>query len=136
MIIGIGIDAVEIARFAKWHTKSLSSLRRIFSDEEIAYCLQNVAQSAERFAVRFAAREAVYKVLSNNMQNGTNRIPFLTLSAAITIHKNRLGAPLILFNYRQLAPFNIDHLLKASWHVSLTHTKTTALAYVIAEKQV
>ena len=50
MILGVGIDAVEIARFADWHTKSDKQLRRIFSEEEMAYCLSVPAKTAERFA--------------------------------------------------------------------------------------
>ena len=40
MILGIGIDAVEIERFKDWHTKPVNQLMRIFSAEEIAYCLK------------------------------------------------------------------------------------------------
>jgi phosphopantetheine--protein transferase-like protein len=64
MILGIGIDAVEIARFKKWHTYSQKKLVRIFSQQEIDYCLGVPAKSAERFAVRFAAKEALFKAMS------------------------------------------------------------------------
>ena len=35
MIVAIGIDTVENYRFASWHTKSYTSLQRIFSEQEI-----------------------------------------------------------------------------------------------------
>ena len=56
MICGIGVDSVEIERFALWLDYSKKRLSRIFSLEEIEYCLQQKNKSAERFAVRFAAR--------------------------------------------------------------------------------
>ena len=60
MVKGIGIDSIEIARFRLWHTYSYRQLSRIFSSEEIDYCLSNIIKSSERFAVRFAAKEAFF----------------------------------------------------------------------------
>ena len=61
MIKGIGIDSVEVARFAHWYSYPHASLRRIFSNTEIDYCLARTAQSSAHFAARFAAREAFLK---------------------------------------------------------------------------
>ena len=58
MIVGIGIDSVEINRFKNWKTYQYVKLRRIFSENEIAYCLAAPTKIDERFALRFAAREA------------------------------------------------------------------------------
>ena len=91
MILGIGIDSVEIERFAHWHTYSDHSLSRIFSAEEIAYCRANPVLATQRFAVRFAAREALYKALSTAAPGNT--IPFLTLCRAVTITHSASGAP-------------------------------------------
>lgn len=129
MIIGTGIDAVEIARFAEWHTKPLTALKRIFSDTEIAYCLSNKILSAERFAVRFAAREAVYKVIS--IMPEVEKIPFLTLARALTITKKSSGAPILLLDWQKLGFIESP---KVVWHVSLAHTKTIAIASIIAEQ--
>lgn len=64
MVLGIGIDSVDIARFEQWHTYSHKKLLRVFSPAEIAYSLENPTKSAERFAVRFAAKEALFKALT------------------------------------------------------------------------
>lgn len=65
MILGIGIDVVEIQRIAqaveKWDAKFVS---RLFTANEIARCRKRV-HSAECFAVRFAAKEALAKALGH-----------------------------------------------------------------------
>src|SRR5260221_7060347 len=95
MIIGIGVDTVEIKRFALWHTYSRKKLFRIFSQEEIDYVLSNQQKSAERFAVRFAAREALYKALSYAYPD--IKIPFLTLCASVSVTKKD-GLPYLIIH--------------------------------------
>ncbi len=82
MIIGIGIDSVEIHRFADWHLKSSTSLKRIFSEAEINYCLRIQSKSAERFAARFAAREALFKALTPILKKPP---PLLTLARNVEL---------------------------------------------------
>ncbi|GMU18927.1 MAG: hypothetical protein AMXMBFR12_01190 [Candidatus Babeliales bacterium] len=123
MIVGIGIDSIEIARFAQWYTYSQKQLLRVFSHEEIAYCLLVTAKSAERFAVRFAAREALFKAYSAWQPD--HKIPFLKFCKAVTISKKNdipfvtIDAQIITANYTIL--------------ISLTHTTTTATAFAILE---
>ena len=62
--IGLGLDIVEIRRIQALARRNPRFLKRVFSAEEIAYC------SAKRlrwqhFAVRFAAKEAVWKALGD-----------------------------------------------------------------------
>ncbi len=63
MIIGIGIDLVEVRRVERiifrWQDRFL---RRIFTDQEIRKC-NNKKNPAQRFATRYAAKEAVVKAL-------------------------------------------------------------------------
>lgn len=58
--LSVGLDIVEIARIRKAGTPAF--LRRVFSRSEIAYCKGKKSQW-QHFAVRFAAKEAVYKAL-------------------------------------------------------------------------
>ncbi len=120
MIIGIGIDSIEIDRFKEWHTYSDAQLLRIFSQEEIDYCRANPIKSAERFAVRFAAREALFKALPQP-------ISFLRLCKAVSIKKDPHGKPIIFLNEKLI---NLENC--KAW-LSLTHTKTIATAMVILE---
>lgn len=129
MIVGIGIDSIEISRFSSWHTKSLSSLLRVFSRTEIDYCLSIPAKSAERFAARFAAREALYKALSMDMGNP---IPFVSLCRLLDITQDLSGKPCVIVSPELAKKLDLNDQVKI-W-LSVTHTKITATAIIIVEK--
>jgi holo-[acyl-carrier protein] synthase len=127
MILGIGVDTVDIKRFALWHTYTHKTLRRIFSQEEIEYCLLDVNKSAERFAVRFAVREALYKALSYAFSD--KKIPFLTLCSHAIITKID-GRPYLIM--RKDFVFDLSDLML---HLSLSHSSTVATAFIIIESK-
>ena len=62
--IGLGLDIVEIHRIEALARRNPRFLKRIFSPEEIAYC-GGKRNRWQHFAVRFAAKEAVWKALGN-----------------------------------------------------------------------
>jgi holo-[acyl-carrier protein] synthase len=126
MILGVGVDTVDIERFSQWHTYSRKKLRRIFSAEEIEYCLENTKKSAERFAARFAAREALYKALCNAYPEIT--LPFLTLCAHTTI-KRVVSRPILELS----GECGID-LSQFTIHLSLSHSRLQATGLVIIER--
>lgn len=70
MIIGIGVDIVDVRRFEtmifRWKERFL---RRVFTDAEIKYC-NTKKHPAQRFATRFAAKEAFIKALLPRGQEG------------------------------------------------------------------
>lgn len=70
MILGIGIDLVDVRRIEaiiyRWQDRFL---RRVFTAKEIAYC-NNKKNPAQRFATRFAAKEAVVKALYPKQTDG------------------------------------------------------------------
>lgn len=63
MIFGIGVDLVDVRRMEaiifRWQERFL---RRIFTEKEIRYC-NNKKNPAQRFATRYAAKEAFIKAL-------------------------------------------------------------------------
>ena len=132
MILSIGIDAIEIERFTQWYNYPDISLQRIFSPQEIDYCKQFQSLSAQRFAARFAAREAFFKALSpvfHTLSSHTKPLRFLTSCAAFSLIQNDLQAPLVQVEWHKL---NISLPIKV--HASLTHTTQLAIANILLEK--
>jgi len=122
MIAGIGIDSVEIARFNHWATTyTYATLRKTFSDHEIIYCLQEANKTAQRFAVRFAAKEAAYKALCSATGQ---QLPFLTMLPEMSIELTN-GIPAVVL------PAQYQMFYRS--FCSLTHTETTATAVVVLE---
>lgn len=121
-MLNVGIDSVDIERFSTWHTFTHKKLARIFTSEEITYCLSHPVNSAERFAVRFAAKEAFYKALSPLIPNSR---PFLTIARTVSVIKHKQGIPYlhVVWETLSVTPYTL--------HVSLTHTKSVATAIVI-----
>ena len=62
-VLGIGIDIIEVNRIKKFISKKKDFLERVFTKKELKYCLGKKNQY-QRLAVRFAAKEAVWKSLS------------------------------------------------------------------------
>ena len=60
-VIGLGTDIVEVKRIERFAQKP-GALERIFTPQEIAYCCAR-KNMYQHLAVRFAAKEAVYKAL-------------------------------------------------------------------------
>jgi phosphopantetheine--protein transferase-like protein len=131
MIIGLGIDSVDIARFAQWAHWPEKKLLRVFSTQEIAYCFQNSQKSAERFAVRFAAREALFKALT--LAFPALKVPFLTLCKQAHVTFTPQGAVQLTIDAHFFAQHQIDSA-QFSVLLSLSHSKQIASAVVIIEK--
>ena len=107
----IGIDIEEVKRF-KSLIKNKAFLTRVFSQQEIDYCLSK-KNAIEHFAVRFSGKEAVWKALNNSKIQITS-ISFKNL-------KN--GNPVVFINNKKVS--NIQ--------VSFSHTKTTVVAVAVLE---
>lgn len=130
----VGLDLVECARFTQWPNFSDKALLKIFSLEEIAYCRTEPLHSATRFAVRFAAREALYKALSSLQHNPSTPMPFFAFCRSIKVIKSPQGAPNLELNYDALATFYaVNEIVHVS--LSLSHTAITAGAVVIVTIQ-
>ncbi|MCH8170933.1 MAG: holo-ACP synthase, partial [Bacteroidetes bacterium] len=90
MVIGIGIDIIEIDRIKESVEKYGDSfLNKIYTKTELDYCL-NKSNKYQHLAARFAAKEAVYKALTTGTQekagwqnieilNKTNGMPIVKL---------------------------------------------------------
>ena len=70
MVVGLGVDITEVDRIqAAIDRHGRAFLRRIFTPSEIAYCEKH-RNHAERFAGRFAAKEAAMKALGTGWRHG------------------------------------------------------------------
>ena len=121
MIIGIGTDIIEVERVARAISKEAFK-KKVFSEREIAYCESQ--KKEESFAARFAAKEAFFKALGTGWRNEME-------ITEVEIINNELGKPEIILSGKVLAVFNEMGGKKV--HVSLSHIKNTAIAYVIIE---
>jgi len=126
MIYSVGADLVEVERIAKLIEEyGEAFLCRIFTEGEIAYCKRQ-KRPAEHFAARFAAKEALLKVLHLGIGAGAR-------FREVEVAKSASGAPCLLLcgRTRQLA----ENLRIVRLHISLSHTRRNALAFVVAERK-
>ncbi len=124
MILGIGTDLAEVSRIeasvARFRERFLS---RIYTPRERAYAFSK-ANSAERLAARFAAKEAGMKAIGTGWSRGVTWQDFEVVN-------ERSGRPALHLAgvARQVA----DQLKVKRISLSLTHTASIALAVVILE---
>jgi holo-[acyl-carrier protein] synthase len=126
MILGTGIDIIKISRIDSMIKKWKSSfLDRIFTKEEIAFCMKKRLPS-QNFAVRFAAKEAFLKALGLGMRAG---IPWKD----IEVVNNETGRPSIELHRKARETYqkNIRNI-----HLSLSHDGEYGFAQIILEGSV
>ncbi|MFO7810568.1 MAG: holo-ACP synthase [Candidatus Delongbacteria bacterium] len=124
MIYGIGTDIIEVERVKKSISRISGFKEKIFSAAEIEYC-ESKRNKYENYAGRFAAKEAFLKALGTGWRNG---IGFNEIS----IRNNELGKPYIKLSGRALE--YTSEIGISEFHVSVSHTKSNATAFVVLEK--
>lgn len=121
MIYGIGTDITEVKRFEKW-VKDSSIIDRFFNEEE-KMSGGTIAANCQHYAVRFAAKEAFGKAIGTGLsfdlkdvfitKNEDGKPSLVIQNSAKKIVEEKCGNPVI--------------------HVSLSHEKEYATAFVIIE---
>ncbi len=126
MIVGLGVDAVDIVRIERMlEAQGDRMLERLFSAGERAYLAAKRAP-AQHIAVRLAAKEAAYKALAGNELArgiGWRDVEVVTRDD---------GAPELRLHGR--AAERLAELSGTTMLVSLTHSAATAVAVVIVER--
>lgn len=122
MVVGFGIDAVDISRIRRW-MENPGLLARFFHPQELAETQKRGLTAAYSLAARFAAKEAYGKALGTGLKgitlknilvtNNPNGKPELTLLGDAAVSFERIRATRI--------------------HLSLTHESNMAIAGVILE---
>ena len=121
-IKGVGVDAVDIARFRASLIRTPSMRQRLFTAEELEYVAPKVDQ-VPSLAARFAAREAVMKA----MGLGLGAFGF----HEVWVSRASSGAPSLRITGRALELAVARSITQ--WHLSITHTDLVAIAHVVAE---
>ena len=124
MIVGTGIDIAEVPRIRQSIERfGERFLQRVFTDGEIRYC-ESKANRFERYAARFAAKEAGMKALGTGWNFG---VRWRDLEVA----RKPGGRPTLML-HGKAAEFAAK-LGATSIALSLTHTREQAMAQVILE---
>jgi holo-[acyl-carrier protein] synthase len=135
-VAGIGVDAVDVARFRRILARRPGFAARFFSEAEQADARRS-PDPAESLAARFAAKEAVMKALGTGLggfaltdvevQRGTGSVTGAAAGATA-------GAPTLVL--RGAAAALAARQRAGLFHLSLTHTAEVAVAFVVAERSV
>ena len=124
MIVGIGIDVVEIARIRRlrerWQDRFL---QRVFTEAELAYALRR-HDPAQHLAARFAAKEATLKALGTGLSMGVRW-------REMEVRRPRGQAPCLTLSGRTAELADARGIRRL--HVSLSHDAGLAVAQVLAE---
>jgi holo-[acyl-carrier protein] synthase len=124
MIVGMGIDLAEVERMEaaiRRHGQAL--VERVFTPGEIRYC-ESHRNATERYAARFAAKEAAMKALGTGWRRGVRWVD-------IEVANEPGGRPALRLHGRTKELAEERGVRRIS--LSMTHTSGFALAQVIFE---
>ncbi len=124
MIVGLGIDITEVPRIrAAIEASRVRFLRRVFTLDEVAYCEQ-FKNKYERYAGRFAAKEAAMKALGTGWSRGVRWVD-------VEVVRRRGSRPTLALHGE--AKKIADALGVKNIAISITHTEEQAMAQVVFE---
>lgn len=120
MILGVGVDTVQLSRFESKLQETPRLKDRLFLDIETV--TDGGDASLQTLAGRFAAKEAVIKALSGNPECEWH---------GIEVGKESSGKP-VIWLHGQTAKLALRLGIR-KFHVSISHDGDTAVAFVVAE---
>jgi holo-[acyl-carrier protein] synthase len=124
MIVGTGVDLAEVPRIkASIERFGDKFIHRIFTPLEIAY-VERKANKFERYAARFAAKEAGMKAIGTGWRRGVTWQDFEVANLPS-------GKPTLRF--RGVAAEVVAQLRVRNVSLSITHTAELGMAHVILE---
>jgi len=124
MIIGLGIDIVEVYRIRDTIARTPRFLARVYTAGEREYCESKGKAAAQSFAARFAAKEAFLKALRTGWRG---KLAWDEIEVVV----DEGGSPRLSVKgaaARALAETGADRV-----HLSISHTSEHAIAEVILE---
>jgi holo-[acyl-carrier protein] synthase len=124
VIVGLGVDISEVNRIQEAMARhGQRFLERVFTPAEISYCNRH-RDRAERFAGRFAAKEAAMKALGTGWSSGVRWVD---------IEVTRLPSGQPTLSLHGVARTIGEQLGMRRASLSITHSGNTAFAQVIFE---
>ncbi len=124
MIVGTGVDLAEVDRIeAAIRRFGRRFTERVYTPREVAY-VERKANRFERYAARFAAKEAGMKAIGTGWSRGVRWLDFEVANLPS-------GRPTLRLHGR--AAEIADQLGVKNIALSITHTKAMSLAYVVLE---
>lgn len=124
MIVGTGVDIVDISRFERFVAEgNMPLLVRLFTSGEREYCAAR-KRSAQHYALRFAAKEAYLKALGTGLREGMSW-------QEVEVVNDPLGRPELRLSGRALELFRQRGGGKS--HLSLSHDGNWGVAMVVLE---
>jgi holo-[acyl-carrier protein] synthase len=127
-VVGIGVDAVDVARFRRILVRRPGFAARFFTDTEQADARRS-PDPTESLAARFAAKEAVMKALGTGL--GGFALTDVEVRRAGGAGATRNAPSLVL---HRAAAAVAERRGVGPLHLSLTHTTGVAIAFVVAER--
>jgi holo-[acyl-carrier protein] synthase len=124
MIYGIGTDIIEVVRMQKHLENNIALKNKLFTVLEQEYA-EKRATIYQHYAARFAAKEAFFKALGTGYRFGM-------AFHEIEVENDELGKPVI--NLHGKVKEYIEKQGITSIHLSISHVKEMASAFVILEK--
>ena len=125
MIVGLGLDVVEMSRIDRiWTRFGMAFARKILHPDELAHFASMSGARVQYLASRFAAKEAAVKALGTGFSQGI-------APTDIAVETLPGGGPKLRLHAG--ARERMRQIGAASAHISLTHGKETVAAVVILE---
>ena len=126
MIIGIGVDIIEIERVRQAIQNNKNFLSKLFTEKEIDYFISRKMNS-EVIAGNFAAKEAVSKALGTGIRGFSFK--------DIEILRNELGKPEVILHSGANLIGNklVGNNNSLRVHLSISHNNSSAIAYSVLE---
>src|SRR6185437_8104184 len=126
-IVGTGVDIIEVDRIERALTRPVTGTRfraRVYTERETSYCESRGRPRFQSYAVRFAAKEAAMKAMGTGWNRNVGW-------SEIEVVRERGHAPTIVLHGKAAEYAHRKRI--TAFHLSLTHTAASAMAYVIAE---
>lgn len=120
-VVGVGVDLVDVPRFVAVAQRRPGFIPRVFTEREIVAAGGPASPRLASLAAKWAAKEAVAKVLVDNRGLDWHHCELLS---------GANGEPSLVLTDTVLAAAEVRHI--GAWHVSLSHDGHMAIAFVVA----